>query len=71
MITNYQRYKHAVCVKSTFCRFETKVCLHIHVVVLQRGLPSLDDKLECFVTKSGNSGGQTRVRQTIAVSGNA
>ena len=31
--------------------WDKKVSLYIHVVVLQSGLPSLDDKLERFVTK--------------------
>ena len=34
-----------------FAELRQKVCLYIHVVVLQRGLPSLDGKLERFVTK--------------------
>ena len=34
-----------------FAELKQKVCLNIHVVVLQRGLPSLDGKLERFVTK--------------------
>ena len=38
---------------------------NLYVVVLPRGLPSLDGKLERFVTKSGKSDCQTRVRQTI------
>ena len=29
------------------------MCLHKHVLVLQRGLPSLDGELERFITKSG------------------
>ena len=49
-----------------FVELRRKVCLYIHVVVLQRGLPSLDGKLERFVTKkNGKSSCQTRVRQTI------
>ena len=38
----------------------------IYIVVFQIGLPSLDGKLEHFVTKSGKSVCQTQVRQTIA-----
>ena len=34
-----------------FAEVRQKVCLYIHVVVLQRGLPSLDGKLKHFVTK--------------------
>ena len=34
-----------------FAELRQKVCLYIHVVVLQRDLPSLDGKLERFVTK--------------------
>ena len=34
-----------------FAELRQKVCLYTHVVVLQRGLPSLDGKLEHFVTK--------------------
>ena len=34
-----------------FAELRQKVCLYIHVEVLQRCLPSLDDKLERFVTK--------------------
>ena len=48
-----------------FAVLRQKVCLYIHEVVLQRGLPSLDCKLERFVTKSGKSDCQIRVRQTI------
>ena len=36
-----------------FVELRQNVCLYIHVVVLQRGLPSLDGKLERFVTKKG------------------
>ena len=36
-----------------FAEFRQKVCSYIHGVVLQRGLPSLDGKLERFVTKKG------------------
>ena len=46
-------------------RQKLHVRLYIHEVVLLRFLPSLDIKLECFVTKNGKSGCQTRVRQTI------
>ena len=45
-----------------------KVSLYKHVVVLQRGLPSLDGKLvnsNVLSQKSGKSSCQTRVRQTI------
>ena len=34
-----------------FAELRQNVCLYIHVLVLQRGLPSLDGKLERFVTK--------------------
>ena len=34
-----------------FAELRRKVCLYIHVVVLQQGLRSLDSKLERFVTK--------------------
>ena len=34
-----------------FAELRQNVCLYIHVVVLLRCLPSLDDKLERFVTK--------------------
>ena len=34
-----------------FAELRKEVCLYIYVVVLQRGVPSLDGKLECFVTK--------------------
>ena len=34
-----------------FAELRQKVCLYIHVLVLQRGLPSLDGKLERFVEK--------------------
>ena len=34
-----------------FAELRQNVCLYIHVLVLLRGLPSLDGKLECFVTK--------------------
>ena len=43
-----------------FAQLRQKVCLYIYVVVFQRGLRSLDGKLERFATK-------TRVRLTIAV----
>ena len=39
-----------------FAEFGQKVCLYIHILVLQRGLPSLDGKLECFVTKRWKKG---------------
>ena len=32
-------------------RQKLKVCLYIHISVLQRGLPRLDGKLKRFVTK--------------------
>ena len=48
-----------------FAELRQKVCLYIHVVVLQRCLQSLDDRLKRFVTKNGKGGCQTRVRQTI------
>ena len=37
-----------------FAELRLNVCLniHVHVEVLQRGLPSLDGKLERFVTKN-------------------
>ena len=35
-----------------FADLRKNVCLNIHVEVLQRGLPSLDGKLERFVTKN-------------------
>ena len=49
-------YKHtfvstAQNVDQHFAELRQKVCLYIHVVVLQRGLPSLDGKLEHFGTK--------------------
>ena len=50
-----------------FAELRQKVCLYIHAVVLQGGLPSLDGKLKYFVTISGKSGCQTRVRQTIVI----
>ena len=34
-----------------FAELRQKVCLYIHIVVLLRGLPSLDGILEHFVTK--------------------
>ena len=34
-----------------FAELRQKVCLYIHILVLQRGLPSSDDKFERFVTK--------------------
>ena len=34
-----------------FAVLRQEVCLYIHVLVLQSGLPSLDGKLERFVTK--------------------
>ena len=34
-----------------FAKLRQKVCLYVHVVVIQRGLPSLDGKLERFVPK--------------------
>ena len=34
-----------------FAELRQKVCSSIHALVLQRGLPSLDGKLERFVTK--------------------
>ena len=34
-----------------FAELRQKVCLYIHVLVLQRGLPSLEGKLERFVPK--------------------
>ena len=34
-----------------YAELRQKVCLYIHVVVLQRGLPSLDGKLERFAKK--------------------
>ena len=37
--------------KQHFAVMRQKVSLYIHVVVLQSGLPSLDGKLERFVTK--------------------
>ena len=43
-----------------FAQLRQKNCLYIDVIVLLTCLPSLDGKLERFVTKS-----QTRVRQTI------
>ena len=42
-----------------FAELREKVCLYIHNLVLHRGLPSLDGKLERFVTKNGKSGCQT------------
>ena len=43
-----------------------RVCLYIHVVVLQRGLSSLDGKLDHFDTKQMEKVVcQTQVRQTI------
>ena len=41
-----------------FAELRQKACLytHVHAVVLQRGLQSLDSKLEHFDTKSGKSG---------------
>ena len=39
-----------------FVVFRQKVSLYIHVVVLQSSLPSLDGKLECFVTKKWKKG---------------
>ena len=43
-----------------FAVLRQKVSLYIHVVVLQSGLPSLDGKLERFVTKKrGKSDCQT------------
>ena len=41
-----------------FTELRQKVCLYMHALVLQRGLQSLDGKLEKNVC-------QTRVRQTI------
>ena len=46
-----------------FAELRQNICLYIHVVVLLTCLPSLDGKR--FVTKSGKSDCQTRVRQTI------
>ena len=37
-----------------FAELRQKVCLYIHKVVLLRCLPSLDGRLERFVTKNGN-----------------
>ena len=34
-----------------FAKSRQKLCLYIHVLVLRRGLPSLDGKRERFVTK--------------------
>ena len=34
-----------------FAELRQKVCLYMHALVLQRGLQSLDGKLELFVTK--------------------
>ena len=34
-----------------FAELRQKVCLYIHVLVLQRGLPNLECKLERFVPK--------------------
>ena len=34
-----------------FAELRQKVCLYTHAVVFQRGLPSLDSRLERFVTK--------------------
>ena len=62
---NCQQYKHArsYCWQwadftmgpneqnQQFAELRQNVCLYIHVLVLQRGLPSLDGKLERFVTK--------------------
>ena len=62
---NRQQYKHArlYCWQWTkftmgpnkqnqnFVELRQKLCLYIYVVVLQRGLPSLDVKSERFVTK--------------------
>ena len=48
-----------------FAELRQKRSLHIYIVVLLTCLPSLDGKLERFVTKSGKSDCQTRVRQTI------
>ena len=39
-----EQYQH-------FAELRQNVCLYIHVEVFQRGLPSLDGKLERFVTK--------------------
>ena len=50
-----------------FAELRQKICLHIYVVVLLTCLPSLDGKLERFVTKKW----QTRVRQTIECRVNA
>ena len=38
-----------------FAELRPKICLYSHVVVLQRGLPSLDGKRERFVTKNGKA----------------
>ena len=49
-----------------FAELRQKVCLYIHILVLPRGLPSLDGKLKRFLTKkNGKSCCQTRIRQTI------
>ena len=51
-----------------FVELRQKVSLYKPVVVLQRGLPSLDGKLansNVLSQKSGKGSCQTRVRQTI------
>ena len=50
-----------------FAELRQKVCLYIHVVVLQRGLPSLNGKIACFVTKKMEKAVAKldRVRQAI------
>ena len=50
-----------------FAELRQKNCLYIHVVVLLTCLPSLDGKLERFVTKKVPSDCQTRVKQTIDI----
>ena len=47
-----------------FVELRQKVCLYIHIiglVVLIRGLPSLDGKLEHYVIKSGISSYQAHI----------
>ena len=48
-----------------FAELRQIICVYIHVVVLITCWQSLDRKLQRFVTKSGKSDCQTRVRQTI------
>ena len=51
IVGNWQILQWDLMSKSTFGGVEKKVSLYVHAVVLPRGFPILDGKIERFVTK--------------------